>query len=142
MSTDEGTTPAPLVAPLDDRSDDPSDAPTKVSDDTGDETKAAPDWWHRDHPVFAALSGFFTGLVTVIVIPGAFAAILNALFTYERAEDYFPFVLVVFAVPFGLIAAHPTRRFGKYMLLGMALTAVVVIGVAALVLWILYLRDS
>ena len=116
------------------RSDEPPDAP-------GPDARR-PNWWHRDHPVFFALSGFFTGLVTVIVIPGAFAAILNALFTYERAEDYFPFVLVVFAVPFGLIAAHRTRRFGKYMLLGMTLTAVVVIGVAALVLWILYLRDS
>jgi len=140
MSTDEGTTSAPLVAPLDDRSDEPADAP-EATDAAADDT-AGPNWWHRDHPVFFALSGFFTGLVTVIVIPGAFAAILNVFFTYERAEDYFPFVLLVFAVPFGLIAAHRTRRFGKYMLLGMTLTAVVVIGVAALVLWILYLRDS
>jgi hypothetical protein len=140
MSSDEGTTSAPLVAPLDDRSDEPSDG--EVTDDAAASDTAGPNWWHRDHPVFFALSGFFSGLVTVIVIPGAFAAILNALFTYERAEDYFPFVLVVFAVPFGLIAAHRTRRFGKYMLLGMTLTAVVVIGVAALVLWILYLRDS
>ncbi len=144
MSSDEGPTSAPLVAPLDDRSDEPADAPDapEVTDDATDSDPAGPNWWHRDHPVFFALSGFFTGLVTVIVIPGAFAAILNVIFTYERAEDYFPFVLVVFAVPFGLIAAHRTRRFGKYMLLGMMLTAVVVIGVAALVLWILYLRDS
>ncbi len=136
MSTDEGTTAAPMEAPLDDRSDDDAD-PTPAAPEPD-----APDWWHRDHPVFSALSGFFTGLLTVIVIPGAFAAILNAIFTYERAEDFFPFVLVVFAVPFALIAATRTRRFGKYMLLGMTLTAVVVIGVAALVLWILYLRDS
>ena len=141
MSSDEGTTSAPLVAPLGDGSDEPSDAPEATGDAAASDP-GGPNWWHRDHPVFFALSGFFTGLVTVIVIPGAFAAILNVFSTYERAEDYFPFVLVVFAVPFGLIAAHRTRRFGKYMLLGMTLTAVVVIGVAALVLWILYLRDS
>lgn len=127
MSTDEGTSAGPVPTP---------------SDAEGFDTKATPDWWHRDHPVFAALSGFFTGLLTVILVPGAFAAILNVLFTYERAEDFFPFILLVFAVPLGLIAAGRTRRFGKYMLLGMALTAVVVIGVAALVVWILYLRDS
>jgi hypothetical protein len=129
MNTDEGTASEPEAA---------------VSDDTTDgaATTAGPNWWHRDHPVFYALTGFFTGLLTVIVVPGAFAAILNALFTYERAEDYFPFVLLIFVVPFGLIAAPRTRRFGRYMLLGMVLTAVVVVGVAALVLWILYSRDS
>jgi hypothetical protein len=128
MSTDEGTTSEPEAAESDDATD-------------GAAT-TGPNWWDRDHPVFYALTGFFTGLLTVIVVPGAFAAILNALFTYERAEDYFPFVLVIFVVPFGLIAATRTRRFGRYMLLGMVLTAVVVIGVAALVLWILYSRDS
>lgn len=121
MNTDEGTASTPVAA---------------ASAEPG------PNWWHRDHPVFYALSGFFTGLATVIVVPGAFAAILNALFTYERAEDFFPFVLVIFSVPLALIVVPRTRRFGKYMLLGMLLTAVVVIGVAALVLWILYTTDS
>jgi 4-amino-4-deoxy-L-arabinose transferase-like glycosyltransferase len=130
MSTDEGTTSTPVETPSEDA---PDGAP---------EDKTGPDWWHRDHPVFSALSGFFTGLLTVIVVPGAFAAILNALFTYERAEDFFPFVLLIFVVPIGLIAATRTRRFGKYMLLGMVLTAVVVVGVAALVLWLLYRFDS
>jgi hypothetical protein len=120
MSTDEESGSAPVAA------DDAS----------------APDWWHRDHPTFSALSGFFTGLVTVIVVPGVFAAVLNAVFTYERAEDFFPFVLLIFVIPFGLIAAPRTRRFGRYMLLGMVLTAVVVLGVAAFVLWVLYSRDS
>jgi hypothetical protein len=120
MSTDESTTTAGAA----------------VSTDPGS------NWWHRDHPVFYALTGFFTGLVTVIVVPGAFAAILNALFTYERAEDFFPFVLVIFSVPFALIVVPRTRRFGRYMLLGMLLTAIVVIGVAALVLWVLWKTDG
>lgn len=138
MSTDEGTTSTPVERPSDDAADGPPDG----APDGSAEPVAAPDWWHRDHPVFSALTGFFTGLVTVIAVPGAFAAILNTLFTYDRAEDFFPFVLLLFVVPFGLIAATRTRRFGKYMLLGMVLTAVVVIGVAALVLWVLYRRDS
>lgn len=131
MSTDKGTASEATTADPDD------DAPGETA-----AGGAGPSWWHRDHPVFFALSGFFTGLATVIVLPGAFAGILAALFSYDRAEDYFPFVLVVFAIPFGLIAAPRTRRFGRYMLLGMVLTAVVVVGVATLVLWILYSRDG
>ena len=101
------------------------------------EPAASPSWWHRDHPTFAALTGFFTGLVTVIVVPGAFAAILAALVTTERAENLFPFVLVILAVPLVLTVVPRTRRFGRYMLLGMVLTALVVVGVAAAVLAVL-----
>lgn len=100
-----------------------------------------PSWWHRDHPTFAALTGFYTGLVTVIVVPGGFAAVLASMFSASRVEELVPLVLVVLAVPLGLIAAPRTRRFGRYMLLGMVLTAVVVAGVAALVLTVL-IRSS
>jgi 4-amino-4-deoxy-L-arabinose transferase-like glycosyltransferase len=126
MNTDEG---------LRDRDEDaPADA---------DEAAAAePSWWHRDHPTFSALSGFFTGLLVVIVVPGAFAALLRAFFDYDTAEELFPFVLVTFALPIGLIVAPRTRRFGRYMLLGMLATAAVVVGVAALVVWILIMRDG
>jgi len=103
---------------------------------------AAPNWWHRDHPTFSALSGFFTGLLVVIIVPGAFAALLRLIFDYETAEELFPFVLVTFAVPITLIAVPRTRRFGRYMLLGMLATAAVVLGVAALVVWILILKDG
>jgi hypothetical protein len=102
----------------------------------------APSWWHRDHPTFYALTGFFTGLVVVIVVPGAFAAVLRAMFDYDTAEELFPFVLVVFAVPLALIAVPRTRRFGRYMLLGMVATGIVVVGVAALVVWILIKTDG
>lgn len=129
MSTDEGTTES--VATI------PDDATATAVDGSGQ-----PNWWHRDHPIFSALTGFFTGLGTVIVVPGAFAAILNSMFTYERAENVFPFVLLIFVVPIGLIAAPRTRRFGGYMMLGMLLTALVVVGVATLVLWVLYQSDS
>ena len=113
---------------------------THASRDERTRPPPEPSWWHRDHPTFTALTGFFTGLVVVIVVPGAFAAILRALFDYDTAEDLFPFVLVMLAVPIVLIAVPRTRRFGSYMLLGMLATAAVVIGVAALVVWILVLH--
>lgn len=97
-------------------------------------------WWHRDHPVFASLAGFFTGLVFVVVVPGAYAALLSAVLDYESAEELFPFVLVALAVPIALLVHPRTRRFGRYMLLGMVSTALVVGGVAALVLWFLVNR--
>lgn len=101
-----------------------------------------PDWWHRDHPTFTALTGFFAGLAFVIVVPGVFAAILSAMFDYETAEDLFPFVVLTLAVPIGLLVAPRTRRFGRYMLIGMVTTLLVVVGVAALVLWVLVSREG
>lgn len=101
-----------------------------------------PSWWHRDHPTFTALTGFFTGLAFVIVVPGTFAAILSALFDTGTAEDLFPFVLLTFAVPIGLLVAPRTRRFGRYLVIGMATTLLVVGGVAALVLWVLMSGDG
>ena len=98
-------------------------------------TQRQPDWWHRDHPTFTAITGFFTGLAFVIVVPGLFAAALGLLFDYHTAEDLFPFVLVTLAVPLGLVIVPRTRRFGLYMVIGMVTTALVVGGVTALVLW-------
>lgn len=94
-----------------------------------------PDWWHRDHPTFTALSGFFTGLAFVILVPGLFIALLTLVFDDHTAEDLFPFVVVTLAVPIGLVIAPRTRRFGLYMLIGLVATALVVSGVAGLVLW-------
>lgn len=100
------------------------------------------DWWHRDHPTFTALAGFFSGMLFVTVVPGAFVAILRLLFEYETAEDLFPFVLLLLVVPIVLLAVPRTRRFGKYLLLGMALTALVVLGVASLVLYLMVRVDG
>lgn len=99
--------------------------------------EAATDWWHRDHPTFEALAGFFTGLVFALVVPGVFAALLGSLFTLDTAEGLFPFVLLSLAVPIGLVARPGTRRFGAHMLLGIVTAVLVVAGVAALVLWVL-----
>ena len=99
-----------------------------------------PSWWHRDHPVFSALAGFFTGLLFIIVVPGAYAGLLASMVDAESAEDMFPFVRVSLAVPIALLVHPTTRRFARYMLLGIVSTALVVGGVAALVLWLLVSR--
>ena len=101
-------------------------------EDTGPQ---APDWWHRDHPTFTALTGFFSGMLYVTVLPGGFAGVLRLLFHYDTAERLFPLVLVFLILPIVLVVLPKTRRFGKYMFLGMGLTALVVLGVASLVLY-------
>ncbi|QIG42374.1 hypothetical protein G5V58_05955 [Nocardioides anomalus] len=125
MSTEEQAVEAPVE----------DDA--RAEGEPTDDAKPAPSWWHRDHPTFSALSGFFTGLLFVALVPAAFVGVLSVVFDTEEAEDLFPFVLLTLVVPLALIASKRTRRFGKYFLLGMVLTAVVVVGVGSLVLWYL-----
>ena len=99
------------------------------------------DWWHHSHPTFAAIAGFFAGMLFVTALPGAFAGILRLLFSYERAEALFPFVLLALVVPFALLAKRKTRRFAIYMFIGMVITALVVAGVASLVLYFMVRMD-
>lgn len=128
----------PRVEPRDVDGADPT--PTRPGDQPEQPAGSTVGWWHRDHPVFASLAGFFTGLVFVVVVPGAYAALLASIMDTESAEDLFPFVLVALAVPIALLVHPHTRRFGRYMLLGIVSTALVVGGVAALVLWFLVNR--
>ena len=99
------------------------------------------DWWHRDHPTFTALTGFFSGLAFVVLVPAVFAGLLSFAFDDDTANDLFPFVLLGLAVPLGLIAGERTRRFGGYMLIGMVVTALIVGGVAGLVIWLMVQHD-
>ena len=108
----------------------------------GDESAGRPSWWHRDHPTFAALSGFFAGLGFVLLVPAVFAGVLSLLFDNERAEELFPLVLVTLVVPLGLVLSPRSRRFGSYMWIGIVTTAVVVVGVGALVLYVLVNGES
>ncbi|MEX0426423.1 hypothetical protein AB3X52_02240 [Nocardioides sp. DS6] len=94
-------------------------------------------WWHRSHPTFAALTGFYAGLLFIIVVPGIAGAILAWVFGPEKAEDYFPWVLVTLAVPLALLVPRKTRRFAEFVWLGIVSTVVVVVGVATLVLWVM-----
>ncbi len=108
----------------------------------GPDAPRQPNWWHRDHPVFTSLAGFFTGLAFVAVVPTLFAGITRLFLDADSARAVYPFVLVTLVVPIGLLFSRRTRRFGRYMLLGILVTAVVVVGVAALVLWILMKGDA
>ena len=100
------------------------------------------DWWHDSHPTFAALTGFFAGMVFVTAVPGAFAALLRLLFTYDTATRLFPWVLAFFLVPLGMLVPRRTRRFAQFVWLGMVVTAVVVLGVASLVLYFMVRYDG
>jgi hypothetical protein len=110
----------------------PQQAPGQRAAESGQES---PDWWQRGHPTFIALAGFFSGMLCVTVVPGAYAGILRLLFHYETAERLFPYILAILAVPAVLVAVPRTRRFGTYMFIGMALTTLVVVTVASLVLF-------
>lgn len=101
-----------------------------------------PSWWHRDHPTFSALAGFFTGLLFVALVPALYVGILSLFVDTDRVEELFPFVLVTLAVPLALVVSPKTRRFGTYFWIGIVLTALVVVGVAALVLWYMVENQS
>lgn len=89
----------------------------------------------RDRPTVVALSGFFAGMLFVTVVPGGFAGVLRLLFTFETAERLFPIVAVALVVPVALVANPRSRRFGTYFVIGMLVTALVVLGVTSLVLY-------
>lgn len=94
-------------------------------------------WLRRDHPTFSALAGFYTGMVFIIVVPAVYAGILATVVDQETAEELFPYVLVALAVPLVLLVPPVTRRFGRYMLIGVLSTMLVVGAVAGTMLYLL-----
>jgi hypothetical protein len=94
-------------------------------------------WWRGSHPVFAALVGFYAGMVFIILVPGLWGAITRAIVGTQRAEHLFPWVLVTLAVPAAMLAPRKTRLFAEFVWVGILSTAVVVGGVGLLVLWFL-----
>ena len=104
-------------------------------DRTGSARAYTFEWWHHSHPTFAALAGFFAGMLFVTALPGAVAGILRLLLPYETAESLFPLIALTLVFPIFLLAKRKTRRFGQYMFIGMVITALVVLGVASLVLY-------
>ena len=92
-------------------------------------------WWHASHPTFAGITGFFAGMLFVTALPGAYAGLLRLLFDHETSEQLFPFVLLALALPIALLVKRKTRRFAQFMFVGMIVTALVVGGVASLVVY-------
>ncbi|MEZ5092203.1 hypothetical protein [Nocardioides sp.] len=134
----------PLVVADDAEAPAYSEAPLAVT--VGEEPDAAepaahPDWWHRDHPTFTAIAGFFSGLAFATVVPGLFMATIRFFAddsTAERtAEEAFPFVLLFLVIPIGMIVFPQSRRFGSYMIFGIVVALAVVVGVGTFVFWLM-----
>ncbi|HEY1135209.1 MAG TPA: hypothetical protein VGE77_11605 [Nocardioides sp.] len=86
-----------------------------------------------------ALSGFYVGLVCMLFAPVLYFSATDWLFAAETSAELTPFVLLLLAVPAILVAVPRTRRFGLYMVLGLALTGVIV-AVTAIAVLVLLLR--
>lgn len=99
-------------------------------------------WWHRSHPTFAAITGFFSGMLFMTALPGGFAGVMRLMFDYATVEKYFPYLLVLLVVPIALLARKKTRRFAIFMIIGMVITSLVVAGVASLVLYLMVQQDG
>ena len=113
MSTDETVQPRP---PSD---DDPRRRPT------GRRRR----FWHRDHPVFTPLAGFFTGVLLVVVLGGLLGALLDLVVGYDVGAHpgccCWPSPGSSWSTWCSL-APRRTRRFARYMLFGVLTTPAVV----------------
>jgi hypothetical protein len=118
-----------------------SGTPT-IGPSTEQEPATDPSWWHRSHPTFAGLVGFFTGVAYLIIVPGIYAALLSLLLSDATARRLFPLGVLALVVPLGLLVPRKTRRFAQFMLLGFVLTAVVIGVTATLVIWLLVQLDG
>jgi hypothetical protein len=117
--------------------------PAVEGDGDGEEESAPePSWWHRSHPTFAGLVGFFTGVAFVIVVPSIYAALLGLLLSDSSARRLFPLIVFALAVPLALLIPRKTRRFAQFMLLGVVTTALVIGLTAALVIWVMVQLDG
>lgn len=113
----------------------PSAEPRTAVESEGDAPE--PSWWHRSHPTFAGLVGFFCGVAYVIVVPGVYATLLGLLVSESTATELFPLVLAALVVPLAMLVPGKTRRFAQFMFLGIVSTALVVAVTATLVIWVL-----
>ena len=121
-----------------------SGATPAVEHDGEDDDDATPEpsWWHRSHPTFAGLVGFFSGVAYVIVVPVLFAAVLRLVLGDSTAQRLFPLLVLLLVVPLGLLVPRKTRRFAQFMLFGVVTTAVVIGLTAALVIWVMVQIDG
>ena len=143
MTTDEGTDLAP--GPTEGSSVREPDDVGKKSNEGKRAPSVAPSFWHRAHPVFTPLAGFFTGTLLVVLVLGILGLVLKWLFGVDLSEHPGPFLIAIlslFVINVVLLVAPGTRRFARYMLFGLLATPVVVGGVAALTLFLLIRNDG
>ena len=114
---------------------------------SSDETTAPPvesespfsrTWWHSSHPTFAAIIGFFAGMIYVAVVPGGVAVILRYVLDDPATKsEFLPVVIALMVLPAVLLLKRKTRRFGIFVLIGIVVTTAVVLGVTSLVLYLM-----
>lgn len=128
----EGDPGPDAPSPVPDPEEKPGDEPDREPEDLSERDD-------RDGPsTRVALLGFYTGLVCVLVAPVLYFSLTRLVFADATAAELTPFVALLLAVPAILVALPRTRRFGLYMLLGLVLTAVVVVLSAAVAVWLLF----
>lgn len=95
-------------------------------------------WWSTSHPTFAGITGFFAGMLYVALVPGGIAAVLRYVLDDQGIKTAFlPVVIALIVLPVVLLVPRKTRRFGTFVLVGMAVTIAVVLGVTSLVLYLM-----
>lgn len=119
--------------------------PSEPSDPSGLSEGPRVRFWHRDHPVFAPLTGFFTGFLLVILALVALGSLLQEVFEYDVTAH--PWILLVavaavLLVNVVLLVLPRSRRFARYMLFGVLATPLVILGVAALTTFLLIRSDG
>lgn len=89
------------------------------------------------HPVRNPVSGFLTGMVLVVVVPALTLTGVESTLGYRMTEQLAPLLALLLVLPLGLAASRRTRTFGLYLVLGMLVTLLVVVGVSAAVVWVM-----
>jgi hypothetical protein len=120
-----------------------SESRAPADDDQDDRApEAEPSWWHRSHPTFASIVGFFTGVGFLILVPGVYAAALGLLLSDDSARRLFPLVAFALLVPLVLLFPRRTRRFAQFMWIGIIATAVVIGVTTLVVIWLMGLIEG
>jgi hypothetical protein len=148
MSTDETVRAAP-AGDADDEGDDTGEPSRRRGGARRGSRRATtpPEvrFWHRDHPVFTPLAGFFTGVLLVVVVLGLLGALLDLVVGYDVGAHPWVFLValgVLLVANLVLVVVGGTRRFARYMLFGVLTTPVVVVAVGALTLSMLIKNDG
>jgi hypothetical protein len=115
--------------------------PSTAADEGSDASDVQePRFWHRDHPVFTPLAGFFTGVASVVVVLGLLGAILDLVLGYDVSAHPWIFLValgVLLTIDLALVVAPGTRRFARYLLFGILTTPAVVLAAATFTTWLL-----
>ncbi|WP_299057914.1 hypothetical protein [uncultured Nocardioides sp.] len=127
-----------------DRPDGRAEAADDVDPDSWDGDSWDDDSWDGEdessvaaRPVAVPLTGFFTGMAYILGLPVLYVWLSDPDSIADSVGVDLAWLLAAILVPVFLTAIPQTRTFGRYMLLGVGLSAVVVVGVAAVVLAVL-----